>query len=166
MATVIARGRAEHGEGGAEPGGFTHALRQRHHPTAVVRQHNRQLELANHVEYPVCRTGIRIDQALSWAEWNAQVPEPRHKTCGMGGARIGRVAGAWKVDHSPVLGDHGIDEVEIAGNAADLIQNAASHEDDRHVALPRIRERSEHGCIRTVVARERPVVVQCHTPIS
>ena len=45
------------------------------------------------------------------------------------------MAGARKMDHGPVLGDDAIDEAEVAGDAAEVIENAAGHED--HVILRR-----------------------------
>ena len=35
---------------------------------------------------------------------------------------------------------------EIAGDAAEVIENAAGDEDHGDIAPPRIRDRTEHGC--------------------
>lgn len=75
------------------------------------------------------RTRIRIDQVLSCTEWNGQFPEPRDKGLRDRGCQDRYVTGARKMDHGPVLGDYGVDEVQIAGNAAQVVQDAADHQD-------------------------------------
>ena len=70
------------------------------------------------------------------------------------------MAAARKVDQSPVLGDDAIDEVEVAGDAAEVVENAAGHEDDCDIAPSRICDSTEHRCVRAIVARDGAVVVQ------
>ena len=38
-----------------------------------------------------------------------------------------------------------IDEVEIAGDTAEVIENAAGDEDHGHIATPRVRDGIEYG---------------------
>ena len=54
------------------------------------------------------------------------------------------VPGKWI--SGPVLGDDAIDEVEVAGDAAEVVENTAGHEDDCDIAPSRVRDSTEHGC--------------------
>jgi hypothetical protein len=49
------------------------------------------------------------------------------------------------VDQRQVFGDDRIDEAEIAGYAAQVIENAAGDEDHGHVATPCFRDASSTG---------------------
>ena len=112
------------------------------------------------VEQPVCGARIGVNQTFARPEWNAQLLEPGHKRLRDQGCEDRRMAAAGKVDDGPVLGDDAIDEAEVAGDAAEVIENPAGDEHHRDIAPARICDRAEHGWIRTVVARDRAVVVQ------
>ena len=108
----------------------------------------------------MCRTRISVNQTLARPEWDPQLLEPSHKRTGDEWSQDRRLAGAWKVDQRPVFGDDAIDEVEIAGDAAEVIENAAGDEDHGDIAPPRIGDGIEYGWGRAVVAGDRAVVVQ------
>jgi hypothetical protein len=60
-----------------------------------------------------------------------------------------------------VLGDDAVDETQVAGDPAELVENPAGHEQDLDAARPDDGDRVAHVGPDDVVARDGAVVVEC-----
>ena len=89
----------------------------------------------------------------------ANSPSRAKKAWGMRCENRG-VTGGWKVNYGAVFGDNGVDKVQIASDATQLVQDSAGHQDHSDLAPPRIPYSSKHRWMWMVVARERAVVVE------
>jgi hypothetical protein len=64
------------------------------------------------------------------------------------------------VEHGAVLGDHGVDEVQLPGDAPQLVEDSARDEQDHDPPPPNGGNGLAHLCLENVAPRDRPVEVQ------
>ena len=96
----------------------------------------------NHVEQPWCLVRIGVHETLAGTKRNATASKSSTKAIGTGGAMID-AASIWKVNDGPILGDHSIDEMQITGDATEVVQDPAS--DEQHGNSYCVQPRSHHA---------------------
>ena len=70
------------------------------------------------------------------------------------------MAAVWKMHDRAVLGNYGVHETKLSGNATKIGENTAGHQQHCHATPTRYTDGVEHGRIQPIIARDRAVVVQ------
>ena len=107
----------------AQTRGLAHALRGGHYSPTIEQEHRRRFERPDHVEQARCVLGTRVDQALSCRKGNAATAQlGRQVLRDLGRQRRGASA-VREVNYRAVFGDNGIDEVQVAGDPSQVIED-------------------------------------------
>lgn len=67
-------------------------------------------------------------------------------------------------EETTILGDNGVNEVEVAGDVLQIGKDAPGHQDRDDAAAPRVCDCLPHMRVQSAVTRDRPVVVEREDP--
>ena len=154
-----------------QAGRLAHALRRDHHAPAIEDRHQRQLEPPDDVEQARRVVGVGVDETRAGLERDSLAAQCVDEEAWHRGRERRRPIAGREVQDGAVLGDHGVDEVQLAGDAAKVVENPPGDKQDHDAAPPDDGNRFAHLGLQYVTARDGAVEVQCdhrqfHRPLS
>ena len=111
-------------------------------------------------ENPRRVVSVRIDDGLPDVEVDSLLPQFRDESLKHGRREVRPIAAVREFEDSAVLGNDAIGEVQAAGNAPQIIQDAAGNQYDEHARGTDFCEHTENFGIQDVVPGDRSVVVE------
>jgi hypothetical protein len=156
----IMRRKAEDCQSLTQARSFADGLRQDHHSTTVEAEHQRQLESLEDSENPRSFALVSLDNRLSNRAGDTLALQLVEQSRWRRLPEDCRISAVGKFDHSAVLCDERIDEMQIAYNATQVFEHAARDEHDYDTLSAKLGYRLTHVRVKNIVLGYRAIEVQ------
>src|SRR5690606_36572779 len=127
-----------------------------HHPLAIKRDRQWQLQLSYQLNRDICKLRVHFDDASTDFEVDTSLCKLLNEAYGRRLAEQ-RDMSIRQRDNGPILGNDTINEVETAGHAAKLCKDSPSHNDDQHSTFASVRNRFANRCVEQIISCNRSV---------
>ena len=132
------------------------------HLSSVEQQHQRLLQRADDVQQARCIDGRTVHETLARHHLDTTCSHLGEKHVRDRRRQRRGVTAIREVQDRTVLGDDGVDEVQVASDPAQFAQDSSRDEQHRDAARPGVRNGSADGWIESIALGNRAVVVECN----
>ncbi len=150
----------------AQPGRLADRKRQQHQPAAVEVQAQRQLHRLHDVEGDARVRGIELDHAAAGAHRQPARAQRGQQRLARGRGELPRMPRCRQGQHGAALGDHRIEQPQVADQGAQIGDDPAGDQHDDDALRAHEFDRCAHVGMQRAIAGDRAVVVQCQDPQS
>src|SRR6185312_2278307 len=135
-------------------------LRQHHEPAAIEHHHKRQLKPAKYFQYPRGFTSIGIDNHSAGVERNTLSSQLLEEILRCRLCNNRQISTRRETDDRAVFGDDTVHEVQVTGQAPQLLENAARHNQHDNALCAKLTDSFTCRWIESAVLGDRAIVVE------